>query len=165
MPPTLPEADTGIDAALFDDESAPSSSKKARSSFEILYWSVGKSTTTPKSATSSVAPKSAGRSTGRKRKAEEIEPEENAKESEKSEPEAEVTPAAKRGGTGRPARTAGKATSAQLSLKAAKKPTRGRPKGPGASAEKKEKTKAVKNTILAKMPVGRPGRRGRPAKA
>ncbi|KAK4681052.1 hypothetical protein QC764_104010 [Podospora pseudoanserina] len=158
MPPALPEADMGLGAGLFDDKLAPSSSKKRgrplRSSTGTSSEtpakstpaaktprstkSVGKSSATPKSAKNSAGPKSASRSTGRKRKAEEIET-----EAEETSPEAEVeveaTPAAKRGRAGRPARTAGKAASARLSLKAAKKPTRGRPKGPTATAKPKNK--------------------------
>ncbi|KAK0669318.1 hypothetical protein QBC41DRAFT_364796 [Cercophora samala] len=162
MPPALPEADMGMDAALFNDEPVPSSVKKrgrpSRSSTAASSEtpakstpaaktprstkSVGKSTATPKSAKNSAGPKSASRSTGRKRKAEEIEPEAEEESEEKSEAEVEATPATKRGRAGRPARTAGKAASARLSLKAANKPTRGRPKGSATSTEKKEKAAA-----------------------
>lgn len=173
MPPALLEADMGLGAGLFDDELAPSSSKKRyrplRSSTGTFSEtpakstpaaktprstkSVGKSSATPKSAKNSAGPKSASRSTGRKRKAEEIE-DEAEETSPEAEAEVEATPAAKRGRAGRPARTAGKAASARLSLKAAKKPTRGRPKGPAVSnasyvyilsqpsTEKKEKATA-----------------------
>ncbi|KAK4647746.1 uncharacterized protein QC761_104010 [Podospora bellae-mahoneyi] len=154
MPPALPEADMGLGASLFDDELAPSSSKKRgrplRSSTGTSSEtpakstpaaktprstrSVGKSSATPKSARNSAGPKSASRSTGRKRKAEEIE-----ETSPEAEAEVEATPAAKRGRAGRPARTAGKAASARLSLEAAKKPIRGRPKGPAAIAKPKNK--------------------------
>ncbi|KAK4658722.1 hypothetical protein QC762_104010 [Podospora pseudocomata] len=157
MPPALPEADMGLGAGLFDDKLAPSPSKKRgrplRSSTGTSSetpakstpaaktprstQSVGKSSATPKSAKNSAGPKSASHSTGRKRKAEEIETE--AETSPEAEAEVETTPAVKRGRAGRPARTAGKAASARLSLKAAKEPTRGRPKGPAATTKPKNK--------------------------
>jgi hypothetical protein len=119
----IPEADMDLQADIEADlnaASAPPSTLKKRgrpSLAGLVSTTPAKSVSarTPRS-TASAAPKSAGRSTG-KRKAAESEPEE--------EGEHESTPAAKRG---RPGRPAGAAASARLSPKAAKKPTRGRPK-------------------------------------
>ncbi|KAK4153271.1 hypothetical protein C8A00DRAFT_33965 [Chaetomidium leptoderma] len=122
----VPEADMDIhdeaEENLFVSAPASTLKKRGRPSLSASATPAKSvASRTPRSTKSAAAPKSAGRSTG-KRKAAESELEEDEPE-EDDEPEA--TPAPKRG---RPARSAGTSASARIAAKAAKKPTRGRPK-------------------------------------
>ncbi|KAK4116164.1 hypothetical protein N656DRAFT_228485 [Canariomyces notabilis] len=136
MSSRIPEADMGVEDEVEAElevsrVSAVTSSITRKRGRPSLSGSAtpAKLTTlkTPRSTKSVATVKSAGRSTGRKRTAAaiEAEPETTPEPKAESESEPEAEPARKRG---RPARTVGAAASARLAAKAAKKPTRGRPK-------------------------------------
>lgn len=132
------QAEDGAEARSSPSPPSSTTKKRGRPSLSASVTPAKSAASrTPRSNKSAATPRSAGRSTGKRKAAEaeskaepKSEPEPGAER--ESEDEAEATPAPTR--RGRPARTAGAAASARLAAKAARKPTRGRPKSTTVSA-------------------------------
>ncbi|GAB1310195.1 hypothetical protein MFIFM68171_00405 [Madurella fahalii] len=176
IPSDLPEADMSLEnkGEVDSPMSAPSTTReRGRPSLSASATSTtparSAAARTPRSVKGAATVESAGRSTGRKRKAAaleseqepepelglEPEPEPESEQEPESESEPEPAPAPKK--RGRPPRIAGAAASARLAAKAAKKPTRGRPKLSTQSTEepaKKAGRRKKEATANGQVPKG-----------